>query len=83
MAERITLIKATLNNLPLYYLSIFLVPKAVAMEIEKIQRNFLWGEEAGRRKIHWVVWSMVCKRKCKQGLGLGNNLSKNRGLVAK
>ena len=40
---RLTLLKSTLSSLPTYYLSLFTVPKAVAMRLERIQRNFLWG----------------------------------------
>ena len=38
---RLTLLKSTLSSLPTYYLSLFTVPKAVAMRLERIQRNFL------------------------------------------
>lgn len=37
---RLTLIKSTLNNLSMYYLSLFVIPKGVAEEISKIQRDF-------------------------------------------
>jgi hypothetical protein len=39
---RVTLIKSTLFNLPMYFLSLFPIPATVANCIEKIQRNFLW-----------------------------------------
>ena len=37
---RLTLLKSTLSNLPTYYLSLFTVPKAMAIRLERIQRNF-------------------------------------------
>lgn len=40
--RRPTLIKSTLSNLPIYYVSIVL-PKKVSSRIEKISRYFLWG----------------------------------------
>ena len=40
-AGRLVLIKAVLNSLPIYYLSIFRMPKKVASEVIKIQRRFL------------------------------------------
>ena len=43
---RLTLLKSTLSSLPTYYLSLFTVPKVVAMRLERIQRNFLWGSSA-------------------------------------
>ena len=40
---RLTLVKSTLSSLPMYYLSLFVIPVAVADRLEQIQRNFLWG----------------------------------------
>ena len=40
---RLTLLKSTLSSLPMYFLSLFTIPKAVAARMECIQRNFLWG----------------------------------------
>ena len=37
------LAKSTLSSLPMYYLSLFVIPVAVADRLEQIQRNFLWG----------------------------------------
>ncbi|KAK3220388.1 hypothetical protein Dsin_014358 [Dipteronia sinensis] len=42
-AGRLVLIKSLLANLPTYFLSVFKIPKAVAMAIEKMQRDFFWG----------------------------------------
>ena len=38
---RLTSLKSTLSSLLTYYLSLFIVPKAVAIKLERIQRNFL------------------------------------------
>ncbi|KAE9589463.1 putative RNA-directed DNA polymerase [Lupinus albus] len=42
----------------------------VIQSIQKIQRNFLWGETNCVRKIHWVKWDRVCKSKLEGGLGV-------------
>lgn len=39
---RITLIKATLASIPIYFLSLFVIPSQAALQLEKIQRDFLW-----------------------------------------
>ncbi|XP_028125599.1 uncharacterized protein LOC114322487 [Camellia sinensis] len=44
-AGRVTLIKSVLSCLPIYYMSLFRIPKCVAREIDKIQAAFLWGDE--------------------------------------
>ena len=38
---RLTSLKSTLSSFLTYYLSLFTVPKAVAIKLERIQRNFL------------------------------------------
>ena len=42
--ERLTLLKSTLSSLPTYYLSLFTISLHVANKIEKLQRDFLWGD---------------------------------------
>ena len=41
---RLSLLKSTLSSLPTYYLSLFTIHKYVANRLERIKRNFLWGE---------------------------------------
>ena len=49
---RLTLVKSTLSSLPTYYLSLFVIPVAVADRLKRIQRKFLWGSsEECKRKI--------------------------------
>ncbi|KAL6350404.1 hypothetical protein AAG906_004355 [Vitis piasezkii] len=44
---RLTLIRSTLSNMPIYYMSILRMPRLVRLRLEQIQRDFLWdwGEE--------------------------------------
>ena len=51
---RLTLIKSTLSNLPIYTMSLFRIPKGVKSRLEKIKRDFLWGGGNLNRKIHLV-----------------------------
>ena len=44
-AGKLTLIKAMLSSLPVYYLSIFKMPKKVAAEINSVQTRFLWSSK--------------------------------------
>ena len=42
--RRLTLLKSTLASLPTYFLSLFTIPTHVANKIERLQRDFLWGD---------------------------------------
>lgn len=57
---RLTLIKSTLSNLAVYYLSLFPIPKGVADKIVKLQRDFFWAEDH-RDKKSWclVKWEVI------------------------
>ena len=50
------LLKSTLSSLPMYFLSLFTIPKAVVARLESIQRNFLWGSSEGSFKYPLVAW---------------------------
>ena len=80
---RLTLLKSTLSSLPTYYLSLFTVPKVVAMRLERIQRNFLWGSLAECFKYPLVVWEKVCLPRELGGLGICNLVSFNQALLGK
>ena len=41
--ERLTLIWSTLSSMPIYFMSLFYLPRKVRFRVEKIQRDFLWG----------------------------------------
>ena len=80
---RVILIKSTLVSLPLYQMSMIIMPILVAKRLEKLQRNFLWGGGALEKKPHLVKWDVVCTRKEQGGLGLRNLTIMNKGLLGK
>ena len=64
---RLTLIRSMLSSLPIYFLSLFRMPKLVCSRLEKIQIDFLWGGGNLERKPHLVNWKTVCSKKNKRG----------------
>ena len=65
---RLTLIRAVLESIPIYYLSLFRIPIGVAKSLEQCMRNFLWeGSEEGW-KDHLIRWELVARSK-EKGLG--------------
>lgn len=83
MGGRLALVKSTLSNLPIYYMSLFKIPVAVANKIERIQRQFLWGDSEGKKKLHLVKWDKITKNKKFGGLGIKRLMEHNAALLAK
>lgn len=42
MGGRLTLLKSILSGLPIYFMSLFIIPKSVAVTLERLCRAFLW-----------------------------------------
>ncbi|RVW79612.1 putative ribonuclease H protein [Vitis vinifera] len=70
---RLSFIRSTLSNMPIYYMSILCMPRSVRLRLEQIQRDFLWGGGALKRKTHLIdycfmeereaLWKQVISRK--------------------
>lgn len=80
---RTTLIKAYLSSLPLYYMSLFPIPKGVLEKITKIQRQFMWCGSTEKRGMPLVPWRMLEFQKTLGGLSMGNLLHRNLALLFK
>ena len=80
---RLTLLRSTLSNLPIYIMSLFRLPMGVKARLEKIQRGFLWGGGNLEKKIHLVNWNIVCTSREKGGLGIRSLSIVNRALLGK
>lgn len=83
IAGRLTLIKASISSLPLYYLSIFPAPKGVSEKINKLQRQFLWSGGSRNKSLALISWQTLELPKVFSGLGCGNLLLRNLGLLFK
>ncbi|KAL4579128.1 hypothetical protein LXL04_015264 [Taraxacum kok-saghyz] len=80
---RLTLVKAVLGGLAIYYMSIYKAPVAVLKVLEAIRARFFWGAEVGERKIQWVAWNKVMQSKVNGGLGVGSLSAFNKALLFK
>jgi len=80
---KVTLIKSTLTNLPMYFMYLFPIPASMAKHIEKLQRDFLWGGLGVEFKYHLVSWSKVCSPISEGDLDIKNLIVFNRTLLGK
>ncbi|KAK1326980.1 hypothetical protein QJS10_CPA01g01725 [Acorus calamus] len=78
---RLVLHQAILSNLPIFFLSIFKVPKGILSSIDGIRKRFLWNGAGGdRKKTHLVKWELVCSRKRLGGAGIIDLEGMNKAL---
>jgi len=54
--ERRTLFHSTFWSLSIYYMSLFTISDSVAIQLEKIMRDFLWSKHDNDNGFHWVSW---------------------------
>jgi hypothetical protein len=59
------------------------LPSSICSELDKLNRNFLWGSSEDRKKMHMVGWDKICQPKKDGGLGLYSSKPRNLALLAK
>ncbi|KAK6161362.1 hypothetical protein DH2020_004743 [Rehmannia glutinosa] len=64
-------------------MSCFRIPQTICAKIEGACANFWWGMEGGRKKIHWLKWTELCRPKNMGGMGFRNLVEFNKALLAK
>ncbi|GJY86489.1 retrovirus-related pol polyprotein from transposon TNT 1-94 [Tanacetum coccineum] len=67
---RLTLIKAVLGNLGIYYMSIFKCPECVLKTLESIRASFFWGGNGDQKKMAWIKWDNILASFEKGGLSI-------------
>ncbi|XP_059454931.1 uncharacterized protein LOC132185134 [Corylus avellana] len=53
------LLKAVIQAIPSYCMSIFLLPKSLCSELNSLMTRFWWGHKEKDRKIAWLSWSKM------------------------
>jgi ribonuclease HI len=59
------------------------LPTTICNDLDRLNRNFLWGSTNESKKMHLVGWDKVCRPKREGGLGLYATKPKNKALLAK
>nr|GEY67491.1 RNA-directed DNA polymerase, eukaryota, reverse transcriptase zinc-binding domain protein [Tanacetum cinerariifolium] len=69
-AGRLQLIAYVISSLNVYSEVVFMIPKTVVKEIDKVLKGFLWCKGEIKRGKAKVAWKTVCSPKSQGGLGL-------------
>jgi ribonuclease HI len=64
-------------------MSIFKFSEGLCDELMKLTRDFWWGDEKEKRKVHWMCWEKVTKRKGQGGMGFRDLRLFNQALLAR
>lgn len=70
MAGRLELIISTLAAYNIFWSSSLPIPCSVTEEADRICKQFLWGDQEDKKRMHTVSWDMVCRPKNEGGLGI-------------
>jgi hypothetical protein len=82
-AAKEILVKAVLQSLPTYAMGIFKFPVGLLEDLSKIVRNFWWGDEHDRRRMHWMSWDKMTRPKSQGGIGFRDLRIFNQALLAR
>ena len=82
-AGRTILIQASSSTILAYFMQCNALPSKLLDNIDKVNRNFLWGFLESIKKMHWVGWQRITRPKSEGGLGLHIGKGRNLSLLAK
>jgi ribonuclease HI len=82
-AGKEVLLKAVIQAIPTFSMSIFLLPKGLCKDINSLMQRFWWGHKENNSNIRWMSWSRMGESKENGGMGFRDLVSFNRALLAK
>nr|POE78861.1 aaa-atpase [Quercus suber] len=80
---RLVLLKAVVTPIVEYFMQCCKLPIRVSERIDKLTRDFLWGSNDERQRMHMVGWDKVTNPTCIGGLGLFQVKARNDAILAK
>lgn len=83
MAGKEVLLKAAVQAIPTYSMSVFLLPVSLCKELNQLMQSLWWGHLSNDSNIYWMSWSEMGMAKSAGGLGFRDLLMFNKALLAK
>lgn len=77
------LLKAVIQSIPQYAMSVFKIPISLCKVIEKRMAKFWWNNDTSRSGVHWRSWGNLQNRKNQGGLGFRNLVTFNHAMLGK
>lgn len=77
------LIRVVIQAIPIYVMSVFLIPQGICNRIEHTICRLWWGGNENKRKVHWKKKEDLFKSKTIGGQGFRSLRSFNEALLAK
>jgi len=72
-----------MQAMPIYSMLIHKLPKDTCHRIDRIIRDFWWGNIVEVRKLHTIVWDIICQPKETRGVGIRKTEQFNQAVLAK
>jgi hypothetical protein len=77
------MLKAVIQAIPTYAMSVFLLPKTLCHDINSMMSKFWWGHKENDSKMVWMSWEKLGRAKEKGGIGFRDLKYFNLALLAK
>ncbi|CAN1126539.1 Uncharacterized mitochondrial protein AtMg00310 [Linum perenne] len=82
-AGKTTLLKAVIQAIPSYVMSLFLLPKKMINRMNSLLRKFFWSGSMSKKSIPWCKGSKLCASKRSGGLVFREFGAFNKALLAR
>jgi ribonuclease HI len=82
-AGKEVLLKAVVQGIPTYSMSVFLLPASLCKDLNRLMQHFFWKHMANSSGIDWMSWEKMGRAKKIGGLGFRDLNCFNKALLAK